>query len=169
MDHATISIRPATTADDLEVVWQMWKEVMDQKIYFPYDDSYSKEQIEAVWINLRNPIYVAEIDGSIVGAYILRPNQPAYGDHIANAAYMVSSRARGQGIGSLLCEHSIQAGRKLGYRGMQFNLVVSTNTAAIRIWEAHGFQLIGTVPGGFRHHIAGFVDAHIFFRSLLED
>ncbi|MCB0632615.1 MAG: GNAT family N-acetyltransferase [Saprospiraceae bacterium] len=166
MEPASIVVRPASKSD-LDTVWQMWKEVMDQKIYFPYDASYSRAQIEAVWINLDNPVYVAELDGRIAGAYILRPNQPAYGSHIANGAYMVSGSARGNGIGSVLCNHSIQTAKQLGYRGMQFNLVVSTNAAAIRVWKAHGFEIIGTVPGGFFQEDLGYVDAHIFFRSLV--
>jgi ribosomal protein S18 acetylase RimI-like enzyme len=166
MQQLPVNIRAART-DDLDAVWQMWKEVMDQKIYFPYDSSYTREQIEESWINLDNGLYVAEVGPEIMGAYILRPNQPAYGSHIANAAYMVSSRSRGHGVGSLLCEHSIHSARELGYRGMQFNLVVSTNEAAIRAWKAHGFEIIGTVPGGFHHFELGYVDAHIFFRSLV--
>lgn len=161
-----ITIR-AAIADDLEVVWHLWKAITDQKVYFPYDDSYTREQIEASWINLNNSVSVAERSGQIVGAYILKPNQPGYGSHIANAAYLVETGARGQGIGYLLCAHSIETARQLGYRGMQFNLVVSTNTAAIRAWKANGFEIIGTVPGGFYQQERGFVDAYIFFRSLV--
>jgi hypothetical protein len=56
----------------------------------------------------------------------------------------------------------------LGYRAMQFNLVVSTNTAGIRCWQKSGFQIIGTLPGAFRHRRLGFVDAHIMFQTLVE-
>jgi len=139
---------------------------MEQKVYFPYDESYSRAQIEAGWINPENALFVAESNQHIVGAYILRPNQPGYGSHIVNAAYMVDAEARGQGIGQELCAHSIASARALNYRGMQFNLVVSTNTSAIRIWKANGFEIIGTVPGGFYHHELGYVDAYIFFRAL---
>lgn len=165
MQDQSLILRPAIIAD-LAAVWRLWKAVMDQKIYFPYDDSYSREQIEAAWINLDNAVYVAELAGEIAGAYILKPNQPGYGSHIANAAYMVADGQRGHGIGALLCRHSIDAARALGYRGLQFNLVVSTNEAAIRVWKANGFEVIGTVPGGFYHFELGYVDAYIFFRKL---
>lgn len=161
-----LQIRPATTAD-LDTVWQFWKTIMDQKIYFPYDDSYTREQIEDSWINLSNAIHIAEKEGTMVGAYILKPNQPGYGDHIANAAYMVDTKSRGKGIGDQLCAHSVTVARELGYRGIQFNLVVSTNKAAIRAWQTNGFEIIGTVPGGFRHYELGYVDAYIFFKSLV--
>lgn len=161
----TLSIRPANTTD-IDAVWCLWKSVVDQKIYFPYDETYSREQMEATWINLNNAVFVAELDGQMVGAYILRPNQPGYGKHIANAAYMVDSKIRGKKIGTQLCAHSIQAAKTLGYRGMQFNLVVSTNESAIRAWLANGFTIIGTTPGGFYHHEKGYVDTHIFFKDL---
>lgn len=159
-------IRPAGEAD-LDSVWQFWKSIMDQQIYFPYDDTFTRPQIEAAWINLDNAVFVAEQEGTLLGAYILKPNQPGHGRHIANAAYLVDTRARGQGVGQALCAHSVTTARELGYRGMQFNLVVSTNKAAIRVWEANGFRIIGTVPGGFHHRELGYVDAHIFFRELV--
>ena len=163
MSH--LSIRPATPAD-LDAVWYLWKAVVDQKIYFPYDETYSRAQMEATWINLDNAVFVADLDGQIVGAYILRPNQPGYGKHIANAAYLVDAQIRGQKIGTQLCAHSIQAAKNLGYRGMQFNLVVSTNESAVRAWKANGFEIIGTTPGGFYHHELGYVDTYIFFKDL---
>jgi L-amino acid N-acyltransferase YncA len=166
---AEINIRAATTAADLDAVWHLWKAVVDQKIYFPYDETYTRAQMEAIWINLNNPVYVAELNGQIVGAYILRPNQPGYGKHIANASYMVDTQIRGKKIGTLLCAHSIQTAKTLQYRGMQFNLVVSTNESAVRAWKANGFEIIGTIPGGFRHAELGYVDAYIFFKDLTKD
>jgi len=167
MQKAITKIRKAIPAD-VDRIWQFWKTIMDQKVYFPYDDSYSRAQIEASWINFDNNMYVAEIDEVIVGAYILKANQPGYGNHIVNAAYMVDTDFRGRGIGGQLCKHSIEAARELGYRGMQFNLVVSTNESAIRAWKANGFEIIGTVPGGFYHYEKGYVDAYIFFKDLLK-
>ena len=164
-----ISIRKAAQSD-LDTIWLLWKSIMEQKIYFPYDDTYSRADISKVWINLSNPVYVAERAGEMVGAYILRPNQPGYGKHIVNAAYMVNGNHRGAGIGGYLCAHSVKTAKALGFRGMQFNLVVSTNQAAIRVWLANGFQIIGTVPGGFYHaELDRYVDAHIFFKDLIEN
>lgn len=156
----------AANSTDLDRLWEMWKEIMDQKVFFPHDDTWSRSDVEKSWINLDNQCYVAEREQKIVGAYILKPNQPGYGKHIANASYLVDTKYRGGGIGHQLCEHSIDAARSHGYRGMQFNLVVSTNKGAINIWLEHGFKIIGTIPGGFYHAEKGYVDAHIFFRNL---
>jgi GNAT superfamily N-acetyltransferase len=189
---APVTMRPAT-AEDMEAVWEMWKEIMDQKAYYPYDESlgHTREYILEEWVNLRNPIHVATMripapavlqDNKrskehdkipveiVVGAFILRANQPGYGSHVVNAAYMVTTQQRGEGIGSLLCKRSLQVAKQLGYRGMQFNLVVSTNTGAIKVWKMHGFQTIGTVPGGFYNSVKQeYTDAYIFFKSLLDD
>ena len=73
-----------------------------------------------------------------------------------------------QGIGSRLCQHSLQAARRLGFRLMQFNLVVSTNMARIRCWQRNGFQVVGTLPGAFRHQRLGYVDALVMVQSLVE-
>ena len=174
-------------ADDLEQLWLLWKQVMDQKIYFPHDESCSRESIEKSWINLNNQMYVVDADvsisngntggigsgkiksgpvGKLAGAYILKPNQPGYGSHIANASYMVEQEFRGHGLGKLMCAHSIEQAKQAGYRGIQFNLVVSTNIEAVKAWQTNGFEIIGTVPGGFYHVEKGYVDAHIFFLDL---
>ena len=81
---------------------------------------------------------------------------------------MVAEQARRQGIGSRLCQHSLQAARRLGFRLMQFNLVVSTNTAGIRCWQRNGFEVVGTLPGAFRHRRLGYVDALVMVQSLVQ-
>jgi L-amino acid N-acyltransferase YncA len=106
--------------------------------------------------------------GAVVGTYYLRPNSLALGAHVANAGYVVAEHSRRQGIGSRLCQHSLRTARRLGFRAMQFNLVVSTNTAGIRCWQRNGFQLVGTLPGAFRHKRLGYVDALVMFQGLVE-
>ena len=151
---------------DLDDVWRLWKDIQEQKVYFAYDSNYSKEQILSEWINLSNHLYVLEVDKHIAGAYLMKANQPGYGNHIVNAAYLVDTEIRGKGIGHKLCRHSIDTATSLGYRGMQYNLVVSTNSSAIAVWKSFGFKIIGTVPGGFYHVEKGYVDAYIFFKDL---
>ena len=87
---------------------------------------------------------------------------------MANAGYVVAAHCRRNGIGSRLCQHSLQTARRLGFRAMQFNLVVSTNTAGIRCWQRNGFQVVGTLPGAFRHKQMGDVDALVMFQRLVE-
>jgi len=64
-------------------------------------------------------------------------------------------------------EHCLKEARRLGFRAMQFNFVVSTNESAIRLWQRLGFKIVGTLPEAFRHPEMGYVDVHVMFRSLL--
>lgn len=89
----------------------------------------------------------------------LKPNSLTLGAHGANAGYVVAEYCHRQGIGSRLCQHSLQAARRLGFRAMQFNLEVTTNSAGIRCWERNGFRIVGTLPGSFRHQQLGYMDA----------
>ena len=111
--------------------------------------------------------YVAEADGRITGTYILRPNQPGGGSRVANAAFMVSASARGQGIGRAMAEHCLGEARRLRFRAMQFNFVISTNTAAICLWQELGFEIVGTLPSAFCHPDKGYVDVYVMYRSLV--
>lgn len=110
--------------------------------------------------------FVAVEKDEILGTYIIKPNQIDLGSHIANCSYMVSPKDQGRGIGKLLCEHSINFAKEKGYLGIQFNIVVSTNTAAVKLWQQFGFEIIGTTPRGFRHKDLGFVDTYIMFKDL---
>jgi hypothetical protein len=49
---------------------------------------------------------------------------------------------------------------------MQFNFVVSRNAGAVRLWQRHGFSIVGTVPGAFRHATHGLTDIHVMHRFL---
>ncbi len=121
------------------------------------------------WVEQSQAVMVAvDAAGAVVGTYYLRPNTLALGAHVANAGYAVAEHCRRQGIGSRLCQHSPKAARRLGFRAMQFNLVVSTNTAGICCWQRNGFQIIGTLPGAFLHKQLGYVDALVMIQSLVE-
>ncbi len=158
-------IRRAETAD-LQHVWQMFRDIIAQRIYYPYNNDTPDNYLADVWIKPDNLIYIAEVDGVIAGAYIIRPNQLGWGAHIANAAYMVDNRFRSQGIGKALGEHSLQIAKAAGYRAMQYNFVISTNTSAVRLWQSLGFDIIGAIPEAFLHPEQGYVDAYIMYRKL---
>jgi ribosomal protein S18 acetylase RimI-like enzyme len=66
-----------------------------------------------------------------------------------------------------MAEHCLSEAQRLGFRGMQFNFVISTNTAAIRLWRELDFEIVGTLPGAFRHPRKGYVDVYVMYRSLL--
>jgi L-amino acid N-acyltransferase YncA len=160
-----LTIRDADD-QDAEAIWQIFQAVVAGGDTYVFAPDTPREEAIAYWFSPTTRTYVAAIASRVVGTYILRPNRPGLGSHVANAAFMVSPDARGLGIGRTMGEHCLAEARGLGYRAMQFNFVVSTNESAVRLWEQLGFRKVGTLPGAFRHCSKGFVDAYVMFQSL---
>ena len=165
MMELKIKITPATT-ENFDEIWRIFKSVISTGETYVNDDETTKEQAYAKWMNKAAKTFVAKIDDEIVGVYLIKPNQVDRGSHIANASYIVDENKRGFGIGKSLALHSISTAKELGYKAMQFNFVVSTNKAAVNLWQSVGFKIIGTIPQGFKHKVLGYVDAYIMFREL---
>ena len=95
-------------------------------------------------------LLVVAVDGDeVLGAAKAGPNRPGPGSHVGTASFVVGQAARGRGVGRALGEHVVAWHLKQGFRAIQFNAVVSTNTAAVRLWRSLGFEVVGTVPGAF--------------------
>ena len=120
----------------------------------------------AYWRQPAHEAFVAEEDGEIVGTYYLKANQQAGGSHVANCGYMTGPWAWGRGIARAMCSHSMERGSQRGFRAMQFNLVISTNERAVRLWQSCGLEIVGRLPGAFNHPRHGCVDALIMYRML---
>jgi L-amino acid N-acyltransferase YncA len=162
---SSLSVRRAVAADR-DAIWEIFRATVAPGDAFVYDPNTPREEAEAYWFAKGTRTYVAEQDGKVVGSYILRPNRPGLGDHISNAGFMVDPAARGGGVGRAMGEHALSEARRLGYRAMQFNFVISTNESAVHLWQELGFRIVGTLPTAFRHARNGFVDAYVMFRSL---
>lgn len=151
---------------DRAAIWEIFHAVVAPGDTYAFDPKVTRDEALAYWCAPTNWTFVAEHDGSIAGTYILRANQPGPGSHVANAAFMVAPSARRTGIGRAMAEHCLGEARRLGFRAMQFNHVVSTNEAAVRLWKELGFSIVGTLPGAFRHPQLGFVDVYVMFKEL---
>ena len=163
---AVMKIRQATDADR-DAIWNIFHEVVATGDTYALDPNISREDALAYWFAPGTHTYVAEQPAiRVAGTYILRPNQSGGGSHVANAGFMVSAGARGQGLGREMAEHCLSEARRLGFRAMQFNYVISTNTAAIRLWQDLGFEIVGTLASAFRHPDKGYVDVYVMYRSL---
>ena len=172
-----IKIRIATDADH-DAIWKIFHEVIAPGDTYFFAPETSREDALAYWFQPGNHTYVAEQDRSasaalrrdkhVIGTYILKANRPDLGSHVANASFMVAPAARGQGVGRAMGEHCLAEARRIGFRAMQFNFVVSTNESAIHLWKELGFEIMGTLPGAFRHPQKGYVDVYVMFRSLLD-
>ena len=161
-----MKIRAVTNADH-DAIWKIFHEIVSAGDTYALDPKMSREEALAYWFRADTRTYVAEKNGRVVGTYILRPNQLGPGSHVANAAFMVASDAQGTGVGRTMAVHCLHEARQSGFRAMQFNYVISTNTPAIRLWQELGFEIVGTLPGAFRHPEKEYVDVYMLFRSLL--
>jgi L-amino acid N-acyltransferase YncA len=162
-----MKIRPAIDADR-EAIWNIFREVVAAGDTYALDPNISREDALTYWFAPDTQTYVAEQPAiGIAGTYILRPNQSGAGSHVANAAFMVAESARGQGIGRAMAQFCLNEACRFGFRAMQFNYVISTNTAAINLWHDLGFEIVGTLSDAFRHPDKGYVDVYVMYRSLL--
>ena len=162
-----LTIREADN-QDADAIWQIFRAVVAGGDTYVFAPDTPREEALAYWFTPTTRTYVAVIASRVVGTYILRPNRPGLGSHVANAAFMVSPDARGLRVGRAMGEHCLAEARRLGYRAMLFNFVVSTNQPAVHLWEQLGFRIVGTLPGAFQHCSQGFVDAYVMFRSLAD-
>ena len=162
-----MKIRLATDADR-DAIWKIFHEVVATGDTYALEPQMSRVDALSYWFAPGTHTYVADHPGiGVAGTYILRPNQSAGGAHVANAGFMVPASRRGQGIGRAMAEHCLNEARRLGFRSMQFNFVVSANTQAIRLWRELGFEIVGTLADAFRHPKQGYVDVYVMYRSLL--
>jgi ribosomal protein S18 acetylase RimI-like enzyme len=159
-------IRPFE-ATDWPALWPILHATFATGDTYAFAPDGTEEEIHRAWVEQPMATFVAvSASGAVLGSYTLKPNQPGLGSHVCNCGYVVAAPARGQGLAAAMCEHSQAIAVEQGFRAMQFNLVVATNTVAVRLWQRLGFRIIGTVPGAFRHRRAGYVDAHIMFKDL---
>jgi RimJ/RimL family protein N-acetyltransferase len=161
-----VLIAPASQKDRAEVLKIVETAIRAGDTY-PYDPNSTPDEIEALWFAPSHTVYAATgLGAQVLGTFYIRPNQPGLGDHVCNAGFIVSRTANGRGIGTAMGRFSLSEAKRLGFSAMQFNLVVKTNTASLRIWDKLDFAIIGTLPEAFRHPSLGLVDAYILYRPL---
>ena len=134
---------------DLPEMINIWNEVVEDGIAFPQEECLDMESGAAFFAS-QSYTGVAEIDGKILGLYILHPNNIGRCGHISNASFAVSSEARGKHIGEQLVIDCMKKGKELGFKILQFNAVVESNIHARHLYERLGFKQLGTIPMGFR-------------------
>ena len=153
-------------ADEFDKFWPIFRIVVAAGDTYSYPPDITFEQARDLWTKPPSRVFAAFDGDAVIGGYMMRPNQPGLGDHVANAGYMVAPEMRGHGIAGSLCEDSLARARREGFTAMQFNFVVSTNDAAVMLWKKHGFAIVGTIPGAFRHVTRGPVDVFVMHRAL---
>lgn len=152
--------------DDAPAIWAIIEPVIRAGETYTLDPAMTEQDALAYWLGPDKETFIAEEGGAALGTYYMRPNQAGGGNHVCNCGFMTSSTAGGRGVARQMCRHALTHARSRGYRGMQFNFVVSTNARAVRLWQSSGFETVGRLPLAFRHPALGYVDALVMFQSL---
>src|SRR5215475_11335901 len=151
-----LKIRP-NTPDDAEEIWAILEPVFRSGETYMIARGISREDAMRFWCDPGQETFVAEDGASVLGTYFLRANWAGGGAHVANCGYITAPAAQGRGIARAMLNHSLQRARERGFRAMQFNCVISTNTRAVRTWEENGFAVVGRSPEAFHHPTLGYV------------
>jgi len=152
--------------------WESLAELLDEIVSdgetYAYPEPLDEVTARSLWDEQEPGVTVVavETNGTVLGSAKSGPNRPGRGAHVATASFVVSPTARGRGVGRALAEWVLDWARVHGFTAMQFNAVVETNHAAVRLWEALGFRVIGTVPDAFRSRRHGLVGLHVMHRHL---
>lgn len=158
-------VRPAR-ADDAGAIWAILEPTIRAGETYPLPRDMSERDALAYWFGDGHEVFVAEDAGRVAGTYYLRANTTGGGAHVCNCGYMTAADSFGKGVARAMCAHSLDEARRRGFRAMQFNLVISTNTRAVALWQAMGFAIVGRLPGAFQHPTHGYVDALVLFQTL---
>jgi len=152
--------------EDRDAIWSILDSAIRPGETYTLPRDMTREAALAWWFSPGHEVFVATTQDEILGTWFLRANQQGGGSHVANCGYITAPHATGRGVARAMCSHSLNRARERGFRAMQFNFVVSTNTRAVSLWESLGFQTIARIPEGFRHPTQGFVDALIMYQRL---
>ncbi len=161
-----LHIRPFIESD-WPSLWKVFQEIAAAGETYAYDPAWTSTRAHDIWIEAPPGLTVVAYGPSgMLGSAKMGPNRPGRGAHVATASFMVAAEARGRGVGRALGEYTLNWAREEGYAAMQFNAVVETNHAAVHLWQALGFRIVGTVPEAFDHPGHGRVGLHVMHRFL---
>jgi L-amino acid N-acyltransferase YncA len=156
--------------DDWPRIWPFFSSIVESGETYAYPWPITSDEGRALWMD-RPPgrVVVAVQDDVVLGSAKMGPNRPGRGSHVATASFMVDPGQQGRGAGRALAREALDWAVAEGYRSMQFNAVVETNTSAVRLWQDLGFTILTTVPQAFDHREHGLVGLHVMFRWLRTD
>ena len=162
-----VEVRQATDGDWPQI-YRFFTAIVDEGQSYAFPEGLSLDEARPWWMEQPPGRTVVAVDGdAVVGSAKMGPNRPGRGSHVATASFLVDPAVQGRGTGRALGEHVVAWARDAGYRGIQFNAVVETNTAAVSLWRSLGFVVVGTVPGAFHDPEHGYVGLHVMFLALV--
>jgi GNAT superfamily N-acetyltransferase len=163
---SVVLIRDAV-AGDWPLIHPFFARIVAEGRTYAFPEDLSLDEARPWWMEAPPGRTVVAVDGDeILGSAKMGPNRPGRGSHVATASFMVDPRYRRLGVGRALGRHVVGWARSAGYRSIQFNAVVETNTTAVALWHSLGFRTIGTVPEAFDHPDHGLVGLHVMWLDL---
>lgn len=155
-------------AEDWPAILPMLREVAQAGDTYDWPADIADEELRAMWLEQPGwtTVVACDEDGTVLGVADFGPNRQGRGAHVANASFVVGQHAAGRGVGRTLGQAVIERAGSAGFRAMQFNAVVETNTRAIALWRSLGFEIVGTIPEAFDHAAHGLVGLHVMHRRL---
>ncbi|OEJ99800.1 GNAT family N-acetyltransferase [Roseivirga misakiensis] len=160
-----MEIRKATKADH-EAIWGIAEKVIATCESLVFAPDTSRERMLAFWCNRKKHVFVATLEEQVVGTFFISDNQPGLGAHVANAGYMTDPAFEGKGIGTAMGKYSLEEARNMGYKSMQFNIVLKSNEHAVKLWQRLGFEIVGEVPEVFAHPTKGLINSYVMWQRL---
>ena len=128
----------------------IWNDIVEDGIAFPQKETLD-EKSGTEFFNSQSftGIAIDTDSNEVVGLYILHPNNVGRCGHISNASYAVKKSKRGMHIGEFLVKDCLVKAKEIGFKILQFNAVVATNTSALKLYAKLGFTQLGIIPNGF--------------------
>lgn len=165
LDRLGFVLKPFDQEDE-KCLYNIFQEVVDSGCQFPYECN-SIQEFYRQFLDPKSHVYVCHSSNKeVVGGFYVRSNYSGRSRHIANAAYMIKGGYRGQGIGTLLVNASLEIAKGLGFQAMQFNMVLSQNVTAIKLYQKLGFNIVGTIPQAIRNLDGSYQDGYVMHRKL---
>jgi L-amino acid N-acyltransferase YncA len=159
------SLKPFSQEDE-GGLYEIFQEVVDSGTQFPYECSSLQEFHRQFFAPLSHVYVCHSSNNEVVGGFYIRSNFSGRSSHIANAAYMIRWTHRGQGVGTLLAAASLEIAKNLGFQAMQFNMVLTQNIIALKLYEKLGFNIVGTLSKAVRNPDGSYQDGCIMYRKL---
>lgn len=157
----------AASERDWGSIFPIFSEIVAAGETYAYPDGCSLEDARPWWMEQPPGLTVVAVeDETILGSAKMGPNRPGRGAHVATASFMVDPSRQGKGVGRALATFVLDWARGCGYRSIQFNAVVETNTTAVHLWRSLGFEILATVPEAFDHPDYGLVGLHLMVLTL---
>jgi len=162
-----VTIRDARP-EDWAAIWPFFQRIVLARETYAFDPDMTEDEARRLWmIGPTGRTSVAtDADGTVLGSAVMYPNRQGPGSHVASASFMVDPGRARRGVGRALGEDMIVWARGCGFKAIQFNAVVETNTAAVTLWQSLGFEVLTTVPEAFEHPRHGYVGLLIMHRFL---